>query len=66
VLTSCFAVSEPNLWTSNLIDHDARAKQVETEIRVSSLLQMLCGDTLCRQVTDLPYLRVGLACNLTT
>ena len=64
VLSSCFAASKPDLWTLNLIDHDARAKQVETEIKVSTLLQSLCGDTLCRQVTVLPFLRFGLACNL--
>ena len=33
-------------------------------VKVSSLLQSLFGDILCRQVTVLPYLLVGLACVL--
>ena len=64
VLSSRFAVSEPNFWTLNPLDHDARAKQVEIDVKVSSLLQSLFGDILCRQVTVLPFLRVGLACVL--
>jgi hypothetical protein len=37
VLSSCFAVSEPNFWTLNSLDHDARAKQVEIDVKVLSL-----------------------------
>ena len=55
-------MSEPNFWTLNPLDHDARVKQVEIDVKVSSLLQSLFGDILCGQVTALPSLRVGLAC----
>ena len=34
VLSSCFALSEPNFWTLNPLDHDARAKQVEIDVKV--------------------------------
>ena len=64
VFSSCFAVSEPKFWTLNPLDHDARVRQVEIDVKVSSLLQSLFGDILCRQVTVLPFLRVGLACVL--
>ena len=64
MLSSCFAVLEPNFWTFNPLDHDARAKQLEIDVKVSSLLQSLFGDILCRQVTVLPFLRVGLVCVL--
>ena len=48
VLSSHFVVSEPNFWTLNPLDYDARAKQVEIDVKVSSLLQSLFGDILCR------------------
>ena len=64
VLSSRFAVSEPNFWTLNPLDHDARAKQVEIDAQVSAVLQSLFGDILLRQVTVVPFLRVGLACVL--
>ena len=32
--------------TLNPLDHDARAKQVESDVKVSSLLQSLFGDIL--------------------
>ena len=44
VLSSRFAVSEPNFWTLNPLDHDARAKQVEIDAKVSAVLQSLFGD----------------------
>ena len=53
-----------NFWTLNPLDHDDRAKQVDIDVNVSSLLQSLFGDILCRQVTVLPFLRVGLVCVL--
>ena len=46
VLSSHFAVTEPNFWTINPLDHDARAKQVEIDVKISSLLQSLFGDIL--------------------
>ena len=51
-------------WTLNPLDHDARVKKLEINVKVSSLLQSLFGDILCRQVIVLPFLRVGLACVL--
>ena len=62
VLSSHFAVAEPKFWSLNPFYHDARAKQLEIDVKVSTLLQSLFGDILCRQVTFLPFLRVGLAC----
>jgi hypothetical protein len=64
VLSSCFAVSEPNFWTHNPLDHDTTAKQLEIDVKVLSFLQSLFGDIICRQVTVLPLLLVGLACVL--
>ena len=46
VLSSHFVVSEPIFWTLNPLDYDARAKQVEIDVKVSSLLQSLFGDIL--------------------
>ena len=48
VLSSHFAVSEPKFWTLNPLDYDARAKQAEIDVKVSSLLQSLFGDIFCR------------------
>jgi hypothetical protein len=45
----------------NPLDHDARAKHLEIDVKVSSLLQSLFGDILCRQITVLPLLLAGLA-----
>jgi hypothetical protein len=50
--------------TLNPLDHDARVKKLEINVKVSSLLQSLFGDILCRQVIVLSFLRVGLACVL--
>ena len=63
-LSSCFGLSEPNFWTLNPLDHGARVKQVEIDVKVSSLLQSLFGDILYIQVTVLPSLSVALACVL--
>ena len=60
-LSSHFAVSEPTFWTPNPLDHDASARQIEIDVKVSSLLQSLFGDILWRQVTVLLFPRVGLA-----
>ena len=64
VLSSHIALSETKFWTLNPLDNDARAKQLKINDKVSSLLQSLFGDILCRQVTVLPFLRLGLACVL--
>jgi hypothetical protein len=61
VLSSHFVVSEPKFWTLNPLDHDASARQVDIDVKVSSLLQSLFGDILCRQITVLLFLIVGLA-----
>ena len=59
-----FCCVRANFWILNLLDYDARAKQLEINVKVSSLLQSLFGDLFGRQVTVLLFLRVGLACVL--
>lgn len=64
VLSSHFAVSEPNFWTLESLDYDSARKQVEINTKVLTILHSLFCDILYQQVTVLPLLHVSLVYDL--
>jgi len=64
VLSTRFAVSEPNFWIRNPNDANARVKQTELDGKVILALCSLFGDVIGGQVMVLPFLCIRLACIL--